>query len=91
LAVLLDVKFERRLGPVLMRWVYIGAMFAIGSVAFFLLMLLWWLAAYAGGVGWFIFIPAVLAGAAVALLLVRIACKWLVWRVVGPQPRPDRP
>ena len=84
LSVLFDVSFERRLGPLLVRWIYLGAMFGIGSVAFFLLMLLWWLASYMGGEGWFIFVPGVLIGAGVALMIVRVACEWLIVRVVGP-------
>jgi hypothetical protein len=44
LAFRLDVRFENRFAPVLVRWLYVGSLTLIGSVTLFGLLMSWWLA-----------------------------------------------
>lgn len=39
LALLFDVRFERRFAPVLVRWLYVGSLALIGSVTLFGLLM----------------------------------------------------
>jgi hypothetical protein len=53
LAALLDTRLERRLGPVLVRWLYVGSLVLIAAVTLFAMLMSWWLASWAGGaLGW---------------------------------------
>jgi hypothetical protein len=53
LAALLDIRLERRLGPVLVRWLYVGSLVLIAAVTLFAMLMSWWLASWAGWAsGW---------------------------------------
>jgi hypothetical protein len=49
---LLDVQFERRFAPLLVRWLYIGSLALIAAVTLFGLLMSWWLASWAGWGFW---------------------------------------
>jgi hypothetical protein len=44
LALLLDIRLERRFAPLLVRWLYVGSLALIGAVTLFGLLMSWWLA-----------------------------------------------
>jgi hypothetical protein len=48
LVLLLDIRFERRFTPVLVRGLYVASLAFIGAVTLFGLLMSWWLASWAG-------------------------------------------
>jgi hypothetical protein len=70
LVLLLDVRFERRSAPVLVRWLYLGSLALIGAVTLFGLLMAWWLARWAGW-GFWVGVPISTAGGLVWALGVR--------------------
>jgi hypothetical protein len=46
LAALLDIRLERRLGSVLVRWLYLGSLVLIAAVTLFAMLMSWWLASW---------------------------------------------
>jgi hypothetical protein len=60
LAALLDIRLERRPGPVLMRWLYVGSLALIATVTLFAMLMSWWLASW----GFWIGVPISIAGGA---------------------------
>jgi len=89
-AALLDVKFERRVTPVLVRWVYVLALGVIGFGTLFGLLWVWWFASWMGGWAWWLAAPIVVGLGLVALLVVRIICERIIFRT-QPQPPPVPP
>jgi hypothetical protein len=79
LAALADVKFERAVTPLLVRWVYLGALVVVGFGTIFGLLWVWSLATWMGGALW-VAAPIVLGAGLVTLLTVRIACEWTLTR-----------
>lgn len=49
---LLDVRFERRVGPALVPWLYLSALVMVAAVIVFGLLMSWWLASWAGWAFW---------------------------------------
>lgn len=84
LALLLDVRFERRFAPMLVRWLYIGSLALIGALTLFGLLMSWWLATWAG-CGFWMGVPICIAGGLVGALGVRLVCEHLI-RWAGPAP-----
>jgi hypothetical protein len=83
LALLFDVRLERRFAPVLVRWLYVGSLVLIGAMTLFGLLMSWWLASWAGW-GFWIGVPISTAGGLVWALGARLACEQLI-RWTGPQ------
>jgi hypothetical protein len=81
---LLDVRFERRFAPVLVRWLYVGSLALIAAVTLFGLLMSWWLASWAGW-GFRLGVPISVAGGLVWALGVRLVCEYLIRRT-GPGP-----
>lgn len=79
---LLDVRFERRLGPIIVQWLYLGSLLLVGGMTVFGLLMTWWMASWAGW-GWWMGIPICMAGGFVAALGVRLTCEQLL-RLTGP-------
>lgn len=52
LALLLDIRFERRFGPMLVRWPHVGSLALIGAAPLFGPFMSWWLASWAGWGFW---------------------------------------
>jgi hypothetical protein len=74
LAALLDIRLERRLGAVLMQWLYVGSLVMIATVTLFGLLMSWWLASWAGW-GFWMGVPISVAGGLVLALCVRLTCE----------------
>jgi hypothetical protein len=89
LAILLDVRFQRRFAPLLVRWLYVGALVLIVAVTLFGLLMSWWLASWAGW-GFWLGVPISITGGLVWGLGVRLVCEQLI-RWTGPEPHPARP
>jgi Domain of unknown function (DUF4282) len=85
LALLLDVRFERRFAPMLVRWLYVGSLVLIGAVTLFGLLMSWWLASWAGW-GFWMGVPISTAGGLVWALGTRLVCEQLI-RWTGPEPQ----
>ncbi|WP_420830912.1 DUF4282 domain-containing protein [Actinomadura graeca] len=79
LAALVDVKFERAVTPLLVRWVYLGTLVVVGFGVVFGLLWVWSLATWMGGALW-LAAPIVLGWGLVTLLTVRITCEWTLTR-----------
>jgi hypothetical protein len=47
-AALLDIRLERHLGPMLVRWLYLGSLVLIAAMTLFAMLMSWWLASRAG-------------------------------------------
>jgi hypothetical protein len=77
MAVLLDVRFERRVTPVLVRWVYLGSFVVVGFGTLFGLLWVWSLSTWLGGAMW-LAAPVLIAAGLVVLLIVRIFCEWVL-------------
>lgn len=75
LALRLDVRFEHRFAPVLVRWLYVGSLTLIGSVTLFGLLMSWWLASWAGW-GFWMGVLISMAGGLVWALGARLVCCW---------------
>jgi hypothetical protein len=43
MALLFDVRLERRFAPMLVRWLYVGTLVLIGAMTLFGLLISWWL------------------------------------------------
>jgi hypothetical protein len=84
LALLLDVRFEHRFAPMLVRWLYVGSLALIGFVTLFGLLMSWWLASWAGW-GFWMGVPISTAGVLVWALGARLLCEQLI-RWTGPEP-----
>ncbi|WP_245667929.1 DUF4282 domain-containing protein [Actinomadura macra] len=78
-AALVDVKFERAVTPLLVRWVYLGALVIVVFGVVFCLLWVWSLATWMGGALW-LAAPIVLGAGMVTLLIVRITCEWILTR-----------
>ncbi|MBO2440304.1 DUF4282 domain-containing protein [Actinomadura nitritigenes] len=78
-AALVDVKFERAVTPLLVRWIYLGALVMVGFGIIFGLLWVWSLATWMGVALW-LAAPIVLGAGLVTLLTVRIACEWTLTR-----------
>jgi hypothetical protein len=76
-AALFDVRFERRVAPVLVRWVYLGSLVAVGFGILFGLLWVWSLSTWLGGAMW-LGAPVLIAAGLVVLLIVRIFCEWVL-------------
>jgi hypothetical protein len=74
---LLDARFERRLGPALVRWLYLSALAMIATVTGFCLLMSWWLASWAGWAFW-LGVPISIATGLACALTVRLACEQLI-------------
>jgi hypothetical protein len=83
LAALLDFRLERRIGPVLVRWLYVGSLLLIAAVTLFALLMSWWLASWAGW-GFWMGVPISVAGGLVWALCARLVCEQLI-RWIGPE------
>src|SRR5689334_3817513 len=74
---LLDVRFERQLGSVLVRWLYVSALVMIAAVTLFGMLMSWWVASWAGWDFW-LGIPISLATGTVCAVGVRLMCEQLI-------------
>src|SRR3954471_18016524 len=74
---LLDARFERSLGPVLVRWLYLSALAMVTAVTGFCLLMSWWLASWAGWAFW-LGVPISIATGLVWMLGVRLVCEQLI-------------
>lgn len=90
LRALVDVRFRYRVAPVLVRWVYVAALAAVGGGMVFGVLLMWSLAAWLGWPFWVLMV-ALVAGAVGTLLGVRIALELALARVVPPPAPSARP
>jgi hypothetical protein len=81
---LLDIRFERRFGTVLVQWMYVVALMTIATLTLFGILLSWWLAGRAGWAFW-LGIPISLTSGAVWTLGLRLVCEQLI-RWTGPDP-----
>ncbi|WP_425547542.1 DUF4282 domain-containing protein [Actinomadura vinacea] len=79
LAALSDLKFERQVTPILVRWVYVGALGVVGLGILFGLLLVWSLASWMGW-GMWLAAPIVVGAGLIAVLVVRIGCEWVLAR-----------
>src|SRR4051794_9144689 len=87
---LLDARFERRLGPVLVRWLYMSALAMVMAVTGFCLLMSWWLASWAGWAFW-LGVPISIATGLVWVLGVRLVCEQLIlWTGRETPPRRER-
>jgi hypothetical protein len=88
-AALLDVKFERQVTPILVRWVYLAALVVVGFGVLFGLLWVWSFASWMGAAIW-LAAPIVIGLGLVVLLVVRIACERVLasFRVRVPPPAP---
>lgn len=84
---LLDAGFERRLGPVLVRWLYLSALAMVAAVTGFCLLMSWWLASWAGWAFW-LGVPISIATGLVWVLGVRLICEQLIRWTGHETPRP---
>ena len=80
---LLDIRLERRLGPVLVRWLYVGSLVLIAAVTLFA-MLMSWVAGELGRLGLLDGCPDLGRGGLVSALCARLRCKQLI-RWIGPE------
>ncbi|TDD15564.1 DUF4282 domain-containing protein [Actinomadura sp. KC06] len=92
---LTDVGFRRMVTPRLVGWVYVVACGCVAAGSLVGLLMVWWLASWAGGVLWCLAL-VVVSGSFVALLLVRIGCEWILMgftrgRPLQPPPQPPTP
>lgn len=83
LADLLDARFERRFGPVLVRWLYVGSLTFAAGLALFGVLMSWWLASWAGW-GFWLGAPLSMTGGLVCAFVVRLVCEQLI-RWTGPE------
>ena len=74
---LLDVKFERRFGPALVRMLYLSALAMVAAVTLFGMLMSWWLASWAGW-GFWLGIPISIATGLVWTIGVRLVCEQLI-------------
>lgn len=74
---LLDIRFERRAAPMLVRWLYVGSLVLVVSVTLFAMLMSWWLASWAGW-GFWMGIPISIASGLVWALTARLACEGLI-------------
>lgn len=93
MAALLDLRFERRAPPILVRWVYLAALVVVGFGVLFGLLWVWSFASWMGAAIW-LAAPIVIGLGLVVLLVVRIACERVLAsfrvRVLPPAPVPQR-
>ncbi|GAA2456934.1 hypothetical protein GCM10010191_90610 [Actinomadura vinacea] len=73
-AALLDLKFERQVTPILVRWVYLAALVVVAFGVLFALLWVWSFASWMGAAVW-LAAPVVVGLGLVVLLVVRIACE----------------
>ena len=84
---LLDIKFERRFGPILVRWLYLTALAMVGVLTLFGVLMSWSLASWAGW-GFWLGIPISIATGLVWALAVRLVCEQLIhWTAPEAAPR----
>jgi hypothetical protein len=86
---LLDLKFERQVTPILVRWVYLCALVVVAFGTLFGLLWVWSFATWLGAAIW-LAAPVVVALGLVVLLSVRIVCERVIvsyWRAL-PRPHP---
>jgi hypothetical protein len=87
IAALLDVKFERRVTPILVRWLYVLALVVIGFGTLFGLLWVWSFASWMGWAMW-LAAPIVVGLGLAVLLVVRIICEHIISKTqVTPLPR----
>ncbi|WP_165495415.1 DUF4282 domain-containing protein [Actinomadura roseirufa] len=84
---LLDLKFERRVTPILVRWVYA---FALVVIVFGTLFALLWIWSFAVWLGWAMWLaaPVVIGFGVASLLVVRIFCEYVISRTQPPPVPP---
>lgn len=87
---LADVGFTRMVTPRLVGWLYVASAGFIGCGSLVGLLLVWSVAGWAGG-GWWWLAPLVVAAGVAALLVVRIACEWLLMAFTRGRPLPPPP
>ncbi|WP_344279431.1 DUF4282 domain-containing protein [Actinomadura napierensis] len=93
IAALLDVKFERRVTPILVRWLYVLALVVIGFGTLFALLWVWSLASWMGWAMW-LAAPIVVGLGLAVLLVIRIICERIISKtqpVPPPAPPPYAP
>lgn len=89
MAALLDVKFERRVTPILVRWLYVLALVVIGFATLFGLLWVWSFASWMGWAMW-LAAPIVVGLGLAVLLVVRITCEHVIAKT-QPAPPPAPP
>src|SRR5690242_2910002 len=73
--VLLDLKFERRLTPVLVRWIYLGSILIATVAVVFGLLWIWSFSTWLGAAMW-LAAPILIGSALLSVIVVRIFCEW---------------
>jgi hypothetical protein len=81
---LLDLRFERRFGPILVKWLYLSILVLIGTLTLFGMLMSWSLSNRAGW-EFLLGIPISLATGTVWALGLRLVCEQLI-RWTGPDP-----
>ncbi|WP_425550998.1 DUF4282 domain-containing protein [Actinoallomurus oryzae] len=82
----LDVRFERRAGPALVRWLYLSALVMVAAVTVFSMLMSWWLASWAGW-GFWLGVPISIATGLVWAVGVRLVCEQLIHWTGHEPPR----
>jgi hypothetical protein len=86
--VLLDVRFERRFGPTLIRWLYLASLVLAAAVTLFGMLMSWWLASWAGW-GFWMGVPISAAAGVVWAVGSRLVCEQLIrWTGIEPGRAP---
>ncbi|WP_173096752.1 DUF4282 domain-containing protein [Actinomadura verrucosospora] len=78
------MKFERRVTPILVRWLYVLALVVIASGTVFGLLWVW---SFASWMGWAMWLAAPIVVGLAVLLVVRIICEHIIAKT---QPVPRR-
>src|SRR5262245_18324011 len=81
---LLDLRFERRFGPILVKWLYPAVLVLNGTLTLFGMLMSWSLTNQAGWV-FLLGIPISLGTGTVWALGLRLLCEQLI-RWTGPDP-----
>ena len=81
---LIDVRFERRFGPILVQWFYLATLIVIATTTLFGILMSGWLASRVGWTFW-LGVPISLATGMVWTLCLRLVCEHLI-RWTGPDP-----